>query len=191
MRVIELEKDQLKKVIECMIFVSDKPLTSQRIQKVFPDLNKREITDCIQELINEWSALDRGFKLSEVANGFQFRTSSDFSEYILRFKESRPFRLSRAGLESLAIIAYNQPITRLEVDRIRGVDSSSVIGVLLERRLVEIKGRKEVIGRPFLYGTTNEFLETFGLKSLRDLPTLKELEEIESSIQQSFQRIDI
>jgi len=186
-----LERDQLRKVIECIIFVSDKPVTLQRVQKVFPDLNKREIADCIQELINEWNALDRGFKLSEVANGFQFRTSSDFSGHIIRFKESKPFRLSRAALESLAIIAYNQPITRLEIDRIRGVDSSSAVGVLLERRLVEIRGRKEVIGRPFLYGTTNEFLETFGLKSLRDLPTLKELEEIESSIQQSFQRIDI
>ena len=186
-----MEREQLKKVVECIIFISDKPVTLQRIQKVFPDLNKREIAECIQELISEWSTLDRGFKLNEVANGFQFRTSSDHSEHIMRFKQSRPFRLSRAALESLAIIAYNQPITRLEIDRIRGVDSSSVIGALLERRLVEIRGRKEVIGRPFLYGTSNEFLEVFGLKSLSDLPTLKELEEIESSIQQSFQRIDI
>ena len=185
-----MEREYLKKAIECIIFVSEKPVSIQRLLKVLPEIKKDEITGCIEELISEWNALDRGFKLHEVANGYQFRTNSDFSEEIIRFKEIKPFRLSRAALEALAIIAYNQPITRLEIDQIRGVDSTGVIGVLLEKRLIEIGGRKEVIGRPFLYATTGEFLETFGLKSLRDLPSLKELEEIENSFEKPLQGLD-
>lgn len=185
-----MEREHLKKVIECIIFVSEKPVSIQRLLKALPQIKKDEITGCIEELITEWNALDRGFKLHEVANGYQFRTNSDFSEEIIRFKEIKPFRLSRAALEALAIIAYNQPITRLEIDQIRGVDSTGVIGVLLEKRLVEISGRKEVIGRPFLYATTSDFLETFGLKSLRDLPSLKELEEIENSFEKTLHGLD-
>lgn len=186
-----MEKQYLKKVIECIIFVSEKPLSIQRLLKVLPEATKSEITECVEELISEWNYLDRGFRLHEVANGYQFRTNSDFSDEIVRFKAIKPFRLSRAALEALAIIAYNQPITRLEVDQIRGVDSTGVIAVLLEKRLIEISGRKEVIGRPFLYQTTGEFLETFGLKSMKDLPTLKELEEIEASFEKPLQGLDV
>jgi segregation and condensation protein B len=186
-----LEKQYLKKVIECIIFVSEKPLSIQRLLKVLPEAKKSEITECIEELISEWNSLDRGFRLHEVANSYQFRTNSDFSNEIIRFKAIKPFRLSRAALEALAIIAYNQPITRLEVDQIRGVDSTGVIALLLEKRLIEISGRKEVIGRPFLYQTTNEFLETFGLKNMRDLPSLKELEEIEVSFEKPLQGRDV
>lgn len=185
-----MEKQYLKKVIECIIFVSEKPLSIQRLLKVLPEAKKTEITECVEELISEWNYLDRGFRLHEVANGYQFRTNPDFSDEIIRFKAIKPFRLSRAALEALAIIAYNQPITRLEVDQIRGVDSTGVIAVLLEKRLIEISGRKEVIGRPFLYQTTSEFLETFGLKSMRDLPSLKELEEIEASFEKPLQGLD-
>ncbi len=185
-----MEKQYLKKVIECIIFVSEKPLPIQRLLKVLPEVKKTEVIECLEELISEWNSLDRGFTLHEVANGYQFRTNSEFSDEIVRFKEIKPFRLSRAALEALAIIAYNQPITRLEVDQIRGVDSTGVIGVLLEKRLIEISGRKEVIGRPFLYTTTGEFLETFGLKSLSDLPSLKELEEIEASFEKPLQGLD-
>ena len=185
-----MEREHLKKVIECLIFVSEKPLSINNLLRVLPESKRSEINDCIQELLNEWGSLDRGFRLHEVANGYQFRTDSEFREEIIRFKDIKPFRLSRAALEALAIIAYNQPITRVEIDQIRGVDSTGVIGVLLEKRLVEISGRKEVIGRPFLYATTNEFLETFGLKSLRHLPSLKELEEIEASFEKPLQGLD-
>ena len=161
------------------------------LQKILPELKKSDITGCLDELVTDWNILDRGFKLHEVANGYQFRTNSEFSDYIIRFKQSKPFKVSRAALEALAIIAYKQPITRIEIDQIRGVDSSGVVSLLLEKRLIEIKGRKEVIGRPFLYATTNDFLETFGLKSLADLPTLKELEEIDSSIQQTLQGLEV
>jgi segregation and condensation protein B len=174
-----------------LIFISEKPVTLMVLQKVLPELKKSDIKDCLDEVLDEWNNLDRGFKLHEIANGYQFRTNSEFSEYLIKFKQSKPFKLSRAALEALAIIAYKQPVTRIEVDQIRGVDSSGVVSLLLEKRLIEIKGRREVIGRPFLYATTNEFLETFGLKSIADLPTLKELEEIDSSIQQTLQGIEV
>ena len=186
-----MDRKLLKSVIECLIFISEKPVTLMVLQKVLPELKKSDIKDCLDEVLDEWNNLDRGFKLHEIANGYQFRTNSEFSEYLIKFKQSKPFKLSRAALEALAIIAYKQPVTRIEVDQIRGVDSSGVVSLLLEKRLIEIKGRREVIGRPFLYATTNEFLETFGLKSIADLPTLKELEEIDSSIQQTLQGIEV
>jgi len=173
-----MEKNNIKKAIETIIFISERPVSSKRLLQVFQDLKRDEIQKYLDELVNEWNALNRGFKLHEVANSYQFRTNPEHSEIIIRFKQSKPFRLSRAALEVLAITAYKQP-------EIRGVDSSGVIGLLLEKRLTEIKGRKEVIGRPFLYGTTEVFLETFGLKSLADLPTLKELVEIEKSLEES------
>jgi segregation and condensation protein B len=173
-----MDRSYIKRAIECIIFVSERPVSPQELLQVFPDLNKEELKHYLDELTTEWNGLGRGFRLQEVAGGYQFRTLSDYSEIIIQFKQSKPFRLSRAALEALAIIAYRQPITRIEVDQIRGVDSSGVIGLLLDKRLIEMKGRKDVIGRPFIYGTTEEFLQTFGIKSLKDLPTLKELEEI-------------
>ena len=180
-----MERNYIKKAIECLILVSEKPISSKELTEVFSDLSKQELKQCLNELLNEWNELGRGFMLQEVGGGYQFRTLSDFGDIIIRFKQSKPFRLSRPALEVLAIIAYKQPITRIEIDQIRGVDSSGVIGLLLDKHLVEIQGRKEVIGRPFLYGTTEEFLQTFGLKTLKDLPTLKELEEIQKSMEES------
>jgi segregation and condensation protein B len=182
---MDMKQNYIKKAIECIILVSEKPVSSKELIEVFPDLDKEELEQCLDELINEWNEIGRGFRLQEVAGGYQFRTLSDYSEIIIQFKQSKPFRLSRAALEVLAIIAYRQPTTKIEIDQIRGVDSSGVIGLLLDKRLIEMQGRKEVIGRPFLYGTTEEFLQTFGLKSLKDLPTLKELEEIQKSMEES------
>jgi segregation and condensation protein B len=177
-----LERVFLKKAIESILFVSQKPVSIRDLHKVFSDVDLEEIAGCLEELIREWRDLDRGFSIYEVGGGYQFRTCPSYSDFIARFKEIKPFKLSRAALEVLAIVAYRQPITRLEIDYIRGVDSSGVIGVLLDKRLIEIKGRKEVVGRPFLYGTTQEFLEVFGLRSLEDLPTLKEIEEIDREL---------
>lgn len=177
-----LEPRDIKKAIEAIVFTSDKPVSVERLSQVFSDLTREEVEQCLRELIDEWNGMDRGFRLYEVAGGYQFRTSPQLSDFIIRFKQLKPFRLSRAALEVLAIVAYKQPITRIEIDEIRGVDSSGVIALLLERRLIRIKGRKDVVGRPFLYSTTDEFLETFGLRGLGDLPTLKELGEIERSL---------
>lgn len=178
-----MDRQYIKMAIENIIFVSEKPVSAQKLCQVFSDSCNKEIQELLNELVNEWDSLGRGFKLHEVAGGYQFRTSPQYSDFIGKFKQLKPFRLSRAALEVLSIIAYKQPITRIEIDEIRGVDSSGVVALLLEKRLINIKGRMDVIGRPFIYATTNEFLETFGLNSLRDLPTLKELEEIEKSLQ--------
>ena len=173
----------IKKAIEAVIFISDQPVTIDKLMQVFTELERADIKKHVKELIEEWSEFGRGFRLEEVAGGFQFRTNPVHSEFIASFnKKVRKFRLSRAALEVIAIIAYKQPVTKVEVESIRGVDSSGVINALLERRILEIKGRKEVIGKPFLYGTTEEFLEVFGLKSLSDLPTLKEIDDISKNL---------
>jgi segregation and condensation protein B len=177
----------LKKSIESIIFISDQPVSVDKLSLAFPNYERAQIRKCLKDLVEEWDGLDRGFLLSEVAGGFQFRTDPKHSEDISNYnKKIRKFRLSRPALEVTAIIAYKQPVTRVEIESIRGVDSSGVINALLERRVIEIKGRKEVIGKPFLYGTTSEFLEVFGLKSLNDLPTLKELDEITQNLEPSI-----
>ena len=174
----------IKKAIESIIFISDQPVSVDKLSLVFPDVERAQLRKCLKELVQEWEEFGRGFLLSEIAGGFQFRTDPKYSEDISNYnKKVKKFRLSRAALEVTAIIAYKQPVTRVEIESIRGVDSSGVINVLMERRVIEIKGRKEVIGKPFLYGTTSEFLEVFGLKSLNDLPTLKELDEITQNME--------
>jgi len=182
-----LDLSNIKKAIESIIFISDQPVTVDKLTLAFPDIERSQIRKCLKELVSDWEELNRGFFLAEIAGGFQFRTDPKHSEDISNYnKKIKKFRLSRAALEVIAIIAYKQPVTRVEIESIRGVDSSGVINVLLERRVVEIKGRKEVIGKPFLYGTTVDFLEIFGLKSLNDLPTLKELDEISQNLEPSI-----
>ena len=186
-----MQISDLEKAIESIIFVSERPVSLKELSKIFADNSKKELRNSISNLITEWSKLNRGITLEEVSEGYQFRTKPEYSVFIAKFKAEKPFRLSRAALEVLSIIAYKQPITKIEVEYIRGVDSSGVFGLLLERGYIKISGRKEVLGRPFIYETTDEFLETFGLKNLSDLPTLKELEEIEQSMDKSILGLDL
>lgn len=182
-----MDLSDIKKAIESIIFISDQPVSVDKLSLAFPNVERAQLRKCLKELVEEWEALNRGFLLSEIAGGFQFRTDPRYSEDISNYnKKIKKFRLSRAALEVTAIIAYKQPVTKVEIEAIRGVDSSGVINVLMERRVIEIKGRKEVIGKPFLYGTTPEFLEVFGLKTLNDLPTLKELDEITQNLEPSI-----
>ncbi len=182
-----MDLSDIKKAIESIIFISDQPVSVDKLSLAFPNVERAQLRKCLKELVEEWDALNRGFLLSEIAGGFQFRTDPRYSEDISNYnKKVRKFRLSRAALEVTAIIAYKQPVTKVEIEAIRGVDSSGVINVLMERRVIEIKGRKEVIGKPFLYGTTAEFLEVFGLRTLNDLPTLKELDEITQNLEPSI-----
>ncbi|TFG74848.1 MAG: SMC-Scp complex subunit ScpB [Thermodesulfobacteriales bacterium] len=182
-----MDLSDIKKAIESIIFISDQPVSVDKLSLAFPNVERAQLRKCLKELVEEWDALNRGFLLSEIAGGFQFRTDPRYSEDISNYnKKVRKFRLSRPALEVTAIIAYKQPVTKVEIEAIRGVDSSGVINVLMERRVIEIKGRKEVIGKPFLYGTTAEFLEVFGLKTLNDLPTLKELDEITQNLEPSI-----
>ena len=173
-----MEPDQIKSILESLLFVAEGPLTVQRLADVLGQVDKKEIAGILQELQAELESQGRGFRLYEIAGGYQLRTPRENADWVKKLHQSKGARMSRATLETLAIIAYKQPITRAEIEKIRGVDVDGVLTTLLERRLVRIAGRKEVAGRPFLYGTTREFLEVFNLKDLSHLPTLKEMEEL-------------
>lgn len=170
-----VEKERLIGIIEALIFASEKPLTEDEIRRIVPDVPPREIRGAISDLRKIYEEGSGGIFIAEVAGGYQFRTRSEFSEYIKSMLEGKPKRLSRAALETLAIIAYRQPIVRSDIERIRGVDSGGVVKILLERNLIRILGKKDVPGKPLLYGTTKDFLETFGLKDLKSLPTIREM----------------
>ncbi len=179
------DRSSLENIIECLIFVSKHPLTIQEISEFLKDVEKKEITAALDGLQKRWEEMGRSFILGVVAGGYQFRTRPEYSQYIVEFnKEIKKFRLSKASLEVLAIMAYEQPVTKIEVEKIRGVDCSSSVSVLLDRRFIEISGRKDVPGKPFLYRTTDLFLETFGLKNLKDLPTVKEIEKIKEDLKE-------
>lgn len=170
-----MEKEKLIGIIEALIFASEKPLTEDEIRRIVPELAPREIKGALTDLRKIYDESSGGIFVAEVAGGFQFRTRPEFSEYIKLMIEEKPKRLSRAALETLAIIAYRQPLVRSDIERIRGVDSGGVVKILLERNLIRILGKKDVPGKPLLYGTTKEFLETFGLKDLKSLPTIREM----------------
>lgn len=173
-----MEHDQLKSVLESLLFASEEPVTLARFAEVLEGIERKEIASVLAEMQAEYDAGGRGFRLSEVAGGFQLRTARENADWVKKLYRDRPARMSRATLETLAIIAYKQPMTRAEIEAIRGVDVDGVVATLLDRRLIRIVARKDVPGRPFLYGTTPEFLQLFNLKDLSQLPTLKEMEEM-------------
>ena len=163
-------------IVEAVLFASDAPLTADEIARADELLDEDLVEDALQMLRAEYDDAQRSFQIVEVAEGYQILTRPEFAPYLERFDNvPRPSRLSGPALETLAIISYRQPIGRLEVEYIRGVNSSGVIRTLQDRRLIDIVGRAEGLGRPLLYGTTSEFLEHFGFKSLEDLPRPDEL----------------
>lgn len=167
---------RLKAIVESLVFASDQPVTVKQLQTLTREKDPKEIQNVLDELEAEYA--ERGIVLHNVAGGYQFRTHPQNSAWVQQIVAGKPVRLTRAQLEVLAIIAYRQPITRPEIEEIRGVDSGSPIRVLMERNLIRILGKKEEPGRPMLYGTTKEFLEFFNLKELKDLPTLREFHEL-------------
>jgi segregation and condensation protein B len=171
--------EETKAIIEAIIFASEAPISVDKIREVLPDIEKMEITRLLQELIAEHENRWGGFLLQEVAGGFQFRTRSDLSSWMTKLMRGKPAMMSHAAMETLAVIAYKQPVVKSEVDRIRGVDVGSSLKSLLEKKLVRIMGRKDVPGKPIMYGTTKKFLEVFNLKDLSELPTLKELKDLQ------------
>jgi segregation and condensation protein B len=173
-----MEHEDLKSIVESLLFVADAPLTVQRLAEVLDGTEANAIRSALEELARELETGRRGLRVVEVAGGYQMRTAKVNSDWVKKFLGGRPARMSRPTLETLAIIAYRQPITKAEIEAIRGVDVDGVISTLLERNLIRAVARKDVPGRPFLYGTTKEFLELFNLKDLAHLPTLKEMEEI-------------
>ncbi len=174
-----MDKHRLKSVIEGLIFVSSDPINLESIRKTVPEATKDSIKTALDELEHEYASRDRGFNLVRVEGGYQFRSLPEIAPWIQALKDLKPWRLSRAALESLAIIAYNQPVTRNKIEQIRGVESSSPIKNLMERELITVIGRDDVPGRPLLYATTKTFLQVFGLNDLSGLPPLPETEEPE------------
>jgi segregation and condensation protein B len=168
----------LKLIVEAMLFASDKPLSVREIHTALPDANLAEIKSVLETLQKDYEELERSFVLKEIADAYQFRTHSEYGPYILKMLQTSPNRLSRAALETLAIIAYKQPILRQEIERYRGVDVGGILRMLGEKGLIKIMGRKELPGRPLIYGTTKRFLEVFDLKDIESLPKLKEIESL-------------
>jgi len=169
------EDREKKSVLEALLFLSGEVVTDSTLKDIteFPDT---EVKRLMGELIEEYKKRDTGVLIVEVANGYQMVTNPHYAEWVKKFRSTHSAsRLSMPALETLAIIAYKQPIIRAEIEQIRGVNSDSAIRTLYEKRLIKIMGRKEAPGRPFLFGTTREFLQYFGLKDLTELPTLKDL----------------
>lgn len=170
--------ENIRNIIESLLFVADEPLSVAKLKTVLETADTKEINTALHSLADKYEARGGGFGLSEVAGGWQLRTRPEYHEWIKRLLQPSPQRLSKAALETLAIVAYNQPIIRADVEHIRGVDCGGILRQLMERKLIRVLGRKEIPGRPLIYATTKLFLELFDLKDLKDLPTPKEIEQM-------------
>ncbi len=174
--------EELKPVIESLIFVSEEPITVKQLAALLEGESKADIEAAAEALVEEFGARGGGLEIRQLANGYQIRTRPEYSEYVRRYLKSQPSaRLSLAALETLAVIAYKQPITIPEILEIRGVTSTSAIKTLLDRRLIVAKGHKQVVGRPMMYGTSEDFLIQFGLNDLSELPNLEDFEDLMTS----------
>ena len=186
---------KLSALLEAIIYLAEEPVRIGQITRALKDVSRKEVVAGIGELIDKYQAPEHGVEIREIAGGYLFSTKAEHHEILKRFAKSLvpPTRLSLPALETLAVIAYRQPVTVPEIQEIRGVQASGVIKTLLDRRLVTVAGRKEVIGRPILYKTTRDFLIHFGLKSLDELPSVEEFEELiktEHSAQQAELPLD-
>ncbi len=173
-----MEREEIKAILESLLFVADGPQAAERLAEAIDGAEKALVRELLEEIRQEFESQSRGIRLVEVAGGYQLRTPRSSAEAVKKFLGGRPARMGKATLETLAIVAYRQPITKAEIEAIRGVDVDGVVTTLLERNLIRAVARKDVPGRPFLYGTTAEFLQLFNLKDLSELPTLKEMGEI-------------
>ena len=165
--------------VEAVLFASPRPVSIKTLCSILHGYEPSRVRESVEVLRHRYSGPGYGIELHEVAGGIVFRTRKEYREHVLKARQKGPARLSRAAMETLALIAYKQPVTRAEIEAVRGVDSSGTIRFLLERRLVRIQGRKDVPGRPLLYGTTRFFLELFQLKDLKSLPDSSELKELD------------
>ncbi len=173
-----MEASEKRRIIEALILSSTEPISAIKLAEIIPYCKAGQAKDLVNELNTEYAEQDRAFEIWEIAGGYQIRTRAEFSGYLQKLQKERALRLSQAALETLAIIAYRQPATRAEIEEVRGVDAGATVKSLLDRQLIRIAGQREVPGRPMLYGTTRRFLEVFGLENLKNLPTLRELDEM-------------
>ncbi|RMH07962.1 MAG: SMC-Scp complex subunit ScpB [Nitrospirae bacterium] len=184
-----MDDQALQGVLEALLYVSAEPLSLERLtQVVGGGLTKGLVYNALQRLQHAYAQAARGLQLVEVAGGFALRTKPEWAPWIGRLKKAKPApKISRSAMETLAIIAYKQPIVRSEIEQIRGVESAGVLRTLLEQKLIRIVGRKDIPGRPILYGTTKLFLERFGLRDLNDLPPLRDFKELAQPVSPSCQ----
>ena len=171
---------ELSAIIESLIFTAEATLSTDRLCELLQEFERDEIKAVLAQLFDYYQEREGGFELVEVAGGWQFRTRPALHGYITRHIKARIAKFSQSALETLAIIAYRQPITRAEVEHLRGVDCGGIVKSLLEKHLVRILGKKDIPGRPLIYGTSKEFLEIFGLKDLKSLPTLREIQALDA-----------
>ncbi len=170
--------ENIAAIIEALILASESPLSLEKICAVLDPVEKETIRQTLDQLMADYDARDSGIGILEVAGGYQYRTRPAYAAWVKKIKGTKPVTLSPAALETLAIVAYRQPMVKAEIESIRGVDVSAPLKGLMEKKLIRIVGRKDVPGKPIIYGTTKKFLEVFNLKELTDLPTLRELKEI-------------
>ena len=171
-----MDEERLKHVVEALLFAADAPLRTARIVDIVQGADGHAVRRAVKALQREYAEAGRGVQVEEIAGGFRMLSNREYAPFVEQLhKRERRVRLSQAALETLAIVAYKQPIHRADIEAIRGVAVDSVLRMLAERGLIRVVGRAEVLGRPFLYGTTRRFLETFGLKNLDDLPSVEEL----------------
>ena len=173
--------DDLKKKVEALIFISDKPITIEDIQEQLEE-EKVVVENVANDLVAEWDSLNHSFYIERANNGFHFRTKENFKEMITEYINKKPYKLSKAALEVLGIIAKKQPVTKVEIDKLRGVDSIGTINVLIDRELIKISGEKDAPGRPFLYSTTELFLEIFSLNNINEVPDIEEFADADESL---------
>lgn len=178
--------EDLKNIIESLLFVADEPLTIERLKQIITGAESKALREALDELTVDYETRQGGFYLNPVAGGYQIRTRPQYREWIKRLLQPKPQRLSKAALETLAIVAYKQPVIRSDIEHLRGVDCGGVLRVLLERKFIRVLGRKEIPGRPLIYATTKRFLEVFGLQNLKDLPTPREIEEFGSTLSEEI-----
>lgn len=172
---------RLESLVESLLFVSETPLSLDRLCLLLEEFDRAAIREALDRLLERYGGEGRGIVLAEVGGGFQFRTPAGNGDVIRRLTKARPARFSQSALETLAIIAYRQPVTRAEIEYLRGVDSGGVLKTLLEKKLIKILGKRDIPGKPLIYGTTREFLELFALRDLKSLPSLKEIRELSES----------
>ncbi len=189
---VNKQEDNIKAVIEALLFSSDKPLLVEQIKKVLDNLDAGQIRKVLEDLKTEYEQSNRGMRIFEVAGGFQMISATHFSSFLRKLYKGpqNSEKLSRPALESLAIIAYKQPLSKMEIESLRRVNVDGVISTLMEKNLIRVTGRKKAPGRPKVYGTTRQFLEYFGLKSLEELPKISNLPLPAENQDESIEKID-
>jgi segregation and condensation protein B len=173
-----MEREEQLRIVEALVVGAPEPVGAAQLASIVPGCTPALARELVAELNEAWRAQGRAVEIWEVAGGWQVRTREAYKGYLQQLDRDRPVRLSRAALETLAVVAYKQPATRAEIEHVRGVDVGAVLRSLVERKLVRIAGHRDVPGRPIVYGTTKRFLEVFGLPALSDLPTLREIQEL-------------